>query len=484
MSKPALVWFRDDLRLRDHPALSDAVASGAPVTCVYIHDEETEGKRPLGAAQKWFLHHGLNALSDSLNEIGGKFHVLSGKSADIILNLVEAGSFGAVYWNRRSGKTELETDQHLKNALTEQGVEVKSYQGNLLHEPYRMETSTGGPYRVYTPFWRAISKMGDPREPLPAPDAVEVGPEPRDQVSINSLQLLPNNPDWASEKDWDQLWQPGEAGAEAALKRFLDGPIDNYADGRDIPSKDWTSRLSPYLRFGMISPYTVWHATRHAEDASEIKGDNGLVFRKELVWREFSYHILFHFPDISWSNFQEKFDDFPWSEEDSDNLQRWQKGLTGYPIVDAGMRQLWQTGYMHNRVRMIVGSFLVKHLLIHWRKGEAWFWDTLVDADPANNAASWQWVAGSGADAAPYFRVFNPILQGEKFDKKGDYVRAFVPELANLPDTFIHKPWEAPNDALRKADVKLGETYPDPVIQHKRGRERALEAFEQIKKAS
>lgn len=483
---PVIVWFRDDLRTRDHPALNAAAQTGRPVLAVFILDEVTEGIRINGAAQKWFQHHALEGLSGALTAMGGRLDIFTGNSKDVIGQLAEETGACSVCWNRRCGETELEIDSALKSGLVEKGIEVKSFAGNLLHEPYRLKTGSGGPYRVYSPFWRAMTEQREPRTALPAPKKLTPGEKPDNTVVLADLGLLPKNPDWAA--GWEDIWVANEQGASETLSDFLDEGIDGYKDGRDFPARHHASRLSPYLRFGLISPFQVWHAARHREDAGKANSRDVEKFLKEVAWREFSYHLLFHFPYLPWKNHQEKFDAFPWKQASRDEttanqFDAWKKGQTGYPIVDAGMRELWQTGYMHNRVRMIVASFLVKHLLIHWREGESWFWDTLVDGDPANNAASWQWVAGCGADAAPYFRVFNPILQGRKFDTKGEYVRRFVPELAGLPDKYLHSPWEAPEETLEQSGIRLGETYPRPIIEHERGRERALEAFQELKKA-
>ncbi len=479
--KATVVWFRDDLRIADHPAFFHAAKSGEPIMALYILDEKSDGLRPLGSAQKWFLYHALKSLDESLGKIGGCLHLRSGKSREIIREIINNENIGAVHWNRRCGKAELEIDAGLKAELQSVGVVVNSFQGNLLHEPYTTKTGSGGPYRVYSPFWRSLIASGEPRAPFPAPEEI-ISYNPRNAaLPLDALQLLPTSPDWA--KGWSRIWNPSEKGAAERFDDFVANGIHGYKEGRDFPDRDNISRLSPFLRFGLISPYQVWHGIRHHEAADTVSNTDSEKFLKELAWREFSYHLLFHFPDIGWKNFQERFDEFPWRADGHEHLEAWQRGMTGYPIIDAGMRELWQTGYMHNRVRMVVGSFLVKHLLIDWRQGEKWFWDTLVDGDPANNPASWQWIAGCGADAAPYFRVFNPMLQGNKFDSDGEYVRKYVPELSKLPNQFIHAPFDVQPEILKQYGVTLGKTYPHPIVDHTRGRDRALEAFKELKKA-
>jgi len=476
--RPAIVWFRDDLRVADHPALYHAASTGCPVHCVYVLDDTNEEIRQLGAAQKWFLHQGLLELGKSLSAIGGRLDIYRGDTEQVITSLAqEIGAMG-VYWNRRHGTAEIAQDRITKSRLAESSIEARSFQGNLLHEPYSLKTSNGGPYRVYSPFWRALEKQGEPRMPLPSPEKLRNGTLVGSPIKPQDIDLYSGKPDWA--ENWE--WQPGEQGAIKTFGEFLEGGIQGYNGGRDFPSKQNVSRLSPYLRFGMISPYQIWHGVRHLENTGNANPQDTQKFLKELVWRDFSYHLLFHNPDLAWKNFQKRFDVFPWREDCADDLLAWKKGMTGYPIVDAGMRELWQTGYMHNRVRMIVGSFLVKHLLIHWRHGEAWFWDTLVDGDPANNAASWQWIAGCGADAAPFFRIFNPILQGTKFDPDGSYTRRYVPELSALPDRYLHNPWDCPEEILKISGVELGTTYPRPIIDHAAGRNRALAAFQTLGK--
>jgi deoxyribodipyrimidine photo-lyase len=359
---------------------------------------------------------------------------------------------------------------------------VKSHSGHLLVEPWTVKTRGGDWFKVFTPFWKAASTTLDDLAPaLPVPTGVRGASKSVRSDDLDSYGLKPSNPDWAG--SFRTTWMPGEAGARARLAGFLDRRLNRYAAERDYPGADATSNLSPHLRFGEISVRTVWHAAGHYSAAHGVREAALNKFRSELGWREFSYHLLFHFPDLGWRNFQGRFDGFPW--DDANPLVRaWQLGQTGYPIVDAGMRQLWATGTIHNRVRMVVGSFLVKHLLVHWTVGENWFWDTLCDADVANNAAGWQWVAGSGADAAPFFRVFNPVLQGEKFDPDGSYVRTWVPELAKMPSEFLHKPWLAPDVILRNSGVHLGRSYPEPIVDHQKARDRALAAFERIKAAA
>jgi deoxyribodipyrimidine photo-lyase len=476
---PVVVWFRDDLRLADHPALSRAAATGAPVVCLYIRETPSQGQRAMGAAAGWWLAQSLRALDASLRAIGNRLVLRSGMAEEVIADVVAATGAGTVLWNRRYDGGGIAVDKALKAALRSGGVEAASLRGNLLREPWEVKSAAGDPMKVFSPFWRAHQRLGDIRPPLRAPEALEPVAAPLPSEDLASWALEPTRPNWASA--FPDAWTPGEAGAQDALSAFLDGGIAGYADGRDHPDRPSTSRLSPHLRFGEISPVQIWHQAHIA--AGMDHGRDLAKFLAEIGWREFAYHLLFHWPTLASDNFQPRFDGFPW-RADTGTLRAWQRGMTGYPLVDAGMRQLWQTGWMHNRVRMVVASFLVKHLLIDWREGESWFWDTLVDADVANNPASWQWVAGSGADAAPYFRIFNPMLQGEKFDPRGDYVRRWVPELAALPAAVIHAPWQAPPAVLAKAGVRLGDTYPAPVVDHDAARERALAALSEIRETS
>ncbi|MBZ9656046.1 cryptochrome/photolyase family protein [Phyllobacterium lublinensis] len=472
--KPVIVLFRHDLRLADNRALCAAAQSRKPVIPVFLRDERVSGDhRPVGGARRWWLHHSLFALAASLNALGAPLVLRRGRTDDIIDHLIEETGADLVVWNRRYDPPGAEIDEALHTALAQRSIATRSFEGQLLHEPCALKTGAGGHYRVYTPFWRALNAMPEPRDPLPAPAALKCWYRKVASDNLDDWALLPQEADWT--KGFSEAWTPGEEGANNRLQGFLDGAVGDYTEDRDRPDIDATSRLSPYLANGEITPFQIWHATKgqgHAGDRAGLE-----KFRQELGWREFSYHLLVNNPKLRSENYTTSFDAFPW-ENRPDHLSAWKHGKTGYPIVDAGMRQLWQTGWMHNRVRMIVASFLIKHLLIDWRIGEGWFWDTLVDADPANNAASWQWVAGSGADAAPYFRIFNPVLQGEKFDPEGIYVRQFVPELTALPNKYLHRPWTAPETTLAEAKVELGETYPRPIVDHQRARKRALEAFE------
>lgn len=469
---PVIVWFRQDLRLSDNPALSAAADMKRPVLPVYILDDESAGDRRMGAASRWWLHQSLESLNRSLD---GRLLCFRGKADDVLPRLARATKAEAVFWNRCYEPWRIDRDKRIKSRLQKDGVPVRSFNGSLLFEPQNVTKKDGGPYKVFTPFYRngCLESAPEPRKPMPKPAELRIYDE-RGGESLEDLDLMPDVP-WY--EGMAAAWTPGEKGAQGRLGAFLANGLSNYADGRDRPDCALTSRLSPHLHFGEISPNTVWYAAKkqHSKDAAEDLDS----FLSELGWREFSYSLLYYFPSMPKENLQKKFDRFPWRDSATDR-ERWQRGRTGYPIVDAGMRELWETGYMHNRVRMITGSFLVKNLLQDWRHGEAWFWDTLCDADLASNVAGWQWVGGSGADAAPYFRIFNPVTQGKKFDPEGDYVRRFLPALKNLPKKYIHDPWEAPPDVLADAGVELGANYPDPMVDLKASRERALDAFKSI----
>ena len=472
---PTLYWFRADLRLADNPALTAAMARGAPLACVYVLDDGP--RRPMGGASRWWLHHSLAALDAALRAHGNRLWLFRGDPASLLPALAGHLDAGLVVWNRRYGKPGRDLDAALKAELKAAGRTVETFNAALLREPWEVRTTTGTPMKVFTPFWRAARALGPFAPPLPAPAALPPAPPALPgAVPLEALGLLPVKPDWAG--GLRATWQPGEAGAQARLTEFLEGGLSGYAELRDRPDRDNTSRLSPYLAFGEIGPRQIVQAADLLESSGTARfspADNA-KFQSELGWREFAHHLFFEQFDMATKGINPKFDAFPWIRDEA-ALAAWQKGRTGYPIVDAGMRQLWQTGIMHNRVRMVVASFLIKHLQIDWREGERWFWDTLVDADPANNAASWQWVAGCGADAAPYYRIFNPMLQGVKFDPNGDYVRTFVPELARMPAEHIHAPWEAPAAVLARAGVSLGKTYPRPMVDHAMARTRAMEAY-------
>jgi deoxyribodipyrimidine photo-lyase len=464
----SLLWLRDDLRLADNPALAAAIAARRPLAIVYVLDDEST--RPIGAAARWWLHHSLSSLAGELARRGQTLILKRGTAARVIPALARAGAVTRVFWNRRYGPA-ASVDAATATVLTGRGVKVETFQASLLFEPGQVASRTGAPFRVYSAFWRAASARGEPRRPLPKPRKL---PPPATGIAsdpIETLRLLPGAPDWSG--GIRATWRPGERGAAARLKA-LPGIIGDYGEERDRPGEAGTSMLSPHLRFGEVSPFQVWHA---AGDAAPRPSPGTAKFQAELGWREFAWQVLAQFPDMATRNIRAEFDEFPWEEPYEDDMWDWRRGRTGYPIVDAGMRQLWETGWMHNRVRMIVASFLTRHLLVDWRLGEEWFWDTLVDADPASNPFNWQWVAGSGADAQPFFRIFNPVTQGQKFDPAGDYVRRYVPELARLPAPIIHRPWEAGPLELAAAGVRLGETYPLPLVEHGFARERALAAF-------
>ena len=480
---PVLYWVRDDLRIRQNPALSAALASGRPVHIAYIYDPDGASGPILGGAQRWWLHESLAALDQEIRAHCNQLHFYVGNPKIVLRAIAERLNAGLVVWNRRYHPAQIAFDTAMKSDIEAMGVPVKSFSASLLNEPWTVTSKTGGPMKVFTPYWRTSrealrisTNLATPSKWVDAPlDAAIDG-----SVSLDALNLRPSKPDWAH--GLAAAWQPGETGAHATLKTFLEGGLRGYADQRNRPDLPSTSRLSAHLRFGEISIGHVWTLAEFMVESGQCKAspEDLRVFQSELGWREFSYHLLFHQPAIETTNIQRNFDSFPWLNS-VDHFKAWCRGRTGYPIVDAGMRELWQTGFMHNRVRMIVASFLIKHLMVDWRKGEAWFRDTLVDCDLASNPASWQWVAGSGADAAPYFRIFNPVLQGEKFDPDGHYVRKFVPELKSLSNRFIHAPWLAKPLELASAGIRLGTTYPRPIIDHDFARDRALTAFRSLK---
>jgi len=471
---PIIVWLRRDLRLADNPAMVAACRSGRPVVPVFILDDTTPGPWRMGGASRWWLYQSLASLGARLQALGQRLILRRGVASVVLRDLLHEGGASAVYWNRTYEPAEIARDSAIKADLRADGLEVESFAGNLAFEPWAVKTGAGGPFKVYTPFRRACMKGAPPVAPLPAPQHLLAPDTWPASEALADWQLQPTMPDWAG--GLRETWEPGEAAATERFEGFLAQGLADYASGRDYPARAAVSRLSPHLHFGEITPRQIWQRLSFLEGHSEAVEK----FRAEILWREFSHHLLFHFPDLPEKNWKPAFDAFPW-REDAAGLAAWQQGMTGYPFVDAGMRELWHTGYVHNRVRMIVASFLVKHLLLHWREGADWFWDTLVDADLASNAASWQWVAGSGADAAPYFRIFNPIKQGQDYDPEGGYTRRWVPELAGLPDKWLQEPWNAPAEVLAAAGVVPGKTYPHPIVDHKVARQRALDAYQQIR---
>ncbi|MCW5746812.1 MAG: deoxyribodipyrimidine photo-lyase [Alphaproteobacteria bacterium] len=482
MTTTALFWFRRDLRLADNPALAAAAERAGQVVPVFILDDDGDGAWKAGGATRWWLHHSLASLDAALRRVGSRLTLRRGPAAAVIADLIRETGATALYWNRRYDRDSRAADTAIKSDLRARSVDVQSFNGSLLFEPWTVASRSGGSFKVFTPFHKACLAMTSPGTPLAAPDRLRVPPTWPASDALADWRLLPDTPDWAG--GLRAAWRPGEPAALQTLARFLDERLAGYVTARDRPDLDGTSRLSPFLAAGNIGPRQIWHAARLAAGrAGATAGRAAEKFLAELVWREFAYHLLYHHEALPEANLRPAFDAFPW-QDDRDALRAWQRGRTGVPIVDAGMRQLWQTGWMHNRVRMIVGSFLVKNLLQHWRHGEDWFWDTLVDADLASNAFNWQWIAGSGADAAPYFRIFNPVLQGERFDPTGAYVRTYVPELAALPDGVLHKPWTADAATLSRAGIALGDSYPAPIVDLAASRARALAAFATIRRAA
>jgi deoxyribodipyrimidine photo-lyase len=475
MPTPAIVWLRLDLRLADNPALEAAVKHGGPVIPVYIHDPKAEGHWQPGGASNWWLHFALEDLAAQLSKAGSPLVIRTGDSLTELKKLVAETGAGLVTWNRRHEPLIVERDTKVKTSLRNAGLQAESFNGNLLHEPHLVKTLAGNPFQVFTPFWKnCLTRFTEFGGPVPTPKKLAPPLKAPTSVTVASLGLLPKIP-WDTEMR--ASWTPTRAGAEKRLRDFVATPLKDYPTDRDIPKLDGTSKLSPYLHFGQISPREVVEALRAAGKLGTKSGEKYLA---EIGWREFSQHLIHHFPTTPDRSLRLEFEKFPW-QPDRKLLRAWQRGRTGYPIVDAGMRQLWQTGWQHNRVRMIAASVLVKHLLQPWNEGAKWYWDTLVDADLGANTMGWQWAGGCGADAAPYFRVFNPVLQGLKFDPDGEYVRRWVPELAKMPTEWIHKPWEAPMDVLAEAGVRLGKDYPAPLVGLIEGRDRALAALKALR---
>jgi len=478
----SIVWFRQDLRLSDNPALAAAVRRGGPVVPLFIWSPDEDGAWRPGGASAWWLYESLKSLDSSLRQIGSRLIIRVGESLSILHGLIRATKAECVFWNRRFDPAGAARDRRIESELRADAVKVAHFNASLLHEPDSVFNQQRRPYQVFTAYWRACARLPEPDAPIEAPRHL---PAPATWPRSDAIDDpgLRRGADWA--RGLRAAWTAGEDAARRRLGEFLQSAFVEYPTARNLPGLSGTSRLSPHLHFGEISPCQVWTAVR--ERQQQQASANGATSRaaeaylRELGWREFAHYLLFHFPRTTDRPLRRRFADFPW-RSDPQALRAWQRGRTGYPVIDAGMRQLWTTGWMHNRVRMIVGSFLVKHLLIDWREGAAWFWDTLVDADLANNTLGWQWAAGCGADAAPYFRIFNPVLQGRKFDPDGAYVRSWVPELARLDPRWIHAPWEAPPGVLRAAGVELGRQYPLPVVDHAVARQRALAALERTRR--
>ncbi len=470
---PAIVWLRQDLRLADNPALAATVASKRPLVLFYLLDDDTPGAWRMGGASRWWLHRSLDALVRDVAKRGGALILRRGEAAKELSRLIKECGAGALYWNRSYEPYAVKRDTALKDKLSKQ-IDVQSFNGALLFEPWTVKSKTGEPYKVFTPFWRVCQQSGLARPLASSPRKLNGFAGDLRSDALASWKLLPTNPNWA--QSFEPEWTPGEAGAKQSLGDFVDDLLGDYPTARDQLGVKGTSRLSPHLHFGEISPAQIVAAIESAVYHKPALRSAADKFLSEIGWREFSTHLLFHWPTLPEANWRDTFDAFPWRKDEAP-FKAWTRGQTGYPVVDAAMRELWATGYMHNRARMIAASFLIKHLLIDWRRGEAWFWDTLVDADLANNAASWQWVAGSGADASPYFRIFNPVAQGQRYDADGAYVRRWVPELARLPNKVLHAPWEADDATLKAAGVTLGKTYPHPIVDHAAARKQALEAF-------
>ena len=475
-----LLWLRRDLRLSDNPALNAAISDGGAVVPIFIFDDFEEHEWSLGQASRWWLHRSLEKLSGDIQKRKNKLIIRSGHAYSIIKELLNETGAMRVFWNRCYEPEAIQRDKDIKRSLIKEGLDVQSFNSSLLREPWEVATQKGDPYKVFTPYWKASRILGEPGRPLGAPDIMPAFDKPIRSLDLNELELISSKGKWI--KGLCDVWNPGEQGALARLNEFCGDNTNAYEEMRNIPSVTGTSRLSPHLHFGEVGPRQVWHAVTSAiEPRSEGGMSKGIeTFLSEIGWREFSYHLLYYFPELPSSPLRKEFEKFPWVES-TKSLRAWERGETGYPIVDAGMRELWSTGWMHNRVRMIVASFLIKDLLINWRCGEKWFWDCLVDADLASNSASWQWVAGCGADAAPYFRIFNPTTQAKRFDPYGSYVRHWIPEISGLSNKLVHTPWLAKPIELSDAGITIGNNYPKRLVDHSEARKKALDSYKLLK---
>jgi len=473
-----IVWFRQDLRLLDNPSLRAAEALGLPVIPIYLWAPKEEGSWPMGGASRWWLHHSLSALSESLKGIGLSLIIRAGNSVQELTAIIKASKAKHLVFSRRYEPEGMLQERAVESQMTTLGIDCQSFNSSLLFDPREVMSGKGTPFKVFTPFWKACLKSRLIELPTIAKPLLKPALRSPSSLKIEQLDLLPRI-HWAD--GIGKAWVPGETGAQTSLQVFAKSVLDEYSETRNLPSLEGTSRLSPHLHFGEISPRQIWEVTAENPMTLSAQSRTGMAtYPKEIGWREFAYHLMFHFPFTTNKPLRTEFSKFPWKTRKS-ALLAWERGSTGFPIVDAGMRQLWEMGWMHNRVRMIVASFLVKHLLISWQQGAKWFWDTLVDADLASNTLGWQWVAGCGADAAPYFRIFNPVLQGEKFDPDGRYVRRWIPELTKMPKRWVHRPWEASPADQKSCGLSRKSPYVSPIVDLREGRDAALQAYQSMK---
>jgi deoxyribodipyrimidine photo-lyase len=474
--KRTIVWFRKDLRLHDNPALWEAAKEGIVIP-VFIWSEEGKREYSEGEASLWWLYRSLASLDERLRSKGLKLFITSGEEFDALVGVLEETEADAVYFNERYEPAERKKDSRIVAQLESIGVEVQTFHGHLLFTP-DLVNKQGEPYKVFTSFWkRCLQEVV--AHPLPVPEGMKGIERELKTASLNQLCMLKEH---LSHEKFRRYWEPGEQTAIEKWEQFSDDGIFYYGTERDLISSGTSSMLSPDLAAGTISVKSMWHSAKSLYDETSKSEFHQSIdtYLKQLIWREFAYHQLIHYPDIIRLPLRKQFAEFPWQGTD-EQLLRWKRGQTGYPLVDAGMRELRETGMMHNRVRMVTASFLVKHLLIPWGEGYSWFKRTLLDFDTANNAMGWQWITGCGIDCAPYFRIFNPFLQSEKFDSDGDYIRKWVPELSGLQAPYVHKPWKAPVSVLEMAGIELGVTYPSPIVDHAAARKRALEAYQEVK---
>ncbi|MBK8162891.1 MAG: deoxyribodipyrimidine photo-lyase [Gammaproteobacteria bacterium] len=472
-----VVWFRTDLRLSDHPALTAALQEADTVIPLYIHAPAEAAPWSPGAASDWWLHHSLAALDADLHARGARLVIARGDSATVLARLCSEHNAHAVHATRLYEPAPAARDRRVTEDLAARGIALLLHAGATLLPPEHMLKSDGTPFRVFTPFWRRLQERCAPQAPLPAPATIPMPADGIASLRLDELGLLPR-------RDWDRgfygRWSPGERQAHHRLAEFARTALADYAHGRDLPALAGTSRLSPHLHFGELSPRQAWRELAGGGAAGALETRGTEAWLRELGWREFAQHVLHHFPHTSDAPMDARFERFPWRRDGGALLRAWRRGQTGIPIVDAGMRELWHTGWMHNRVRMLAASLLTKNCLVAWQEGARWFWDTLVDADLASNSLGWQWTAGCGVDAAPWFRIFNPVLQGEKFDPQGDYVRRWVPELAALDTGYIHRPWTAPPAMLAACGITLGDTYPLPIVDLAASRAEALAVYKSM----